>query len=308
MSNITTDFINATKKIHADVRALLVTLRLVREDVKFIRDQGTASNHTTEAAKEQPADHSVVSSGEQGKTHNARQQTLDEKRFGLEQDAFKVGKWTLAVLALYTALTAYQSCQAKRSADATVIAANAAKNSADTAKDTLTRSQRPWLGIDHAPTITFYPVGAVPAATAVVIRNFGPLPALGVGYDLRTLNFHSSVADYNKVLDNSCNIAELSTMKYGGTAFGPSIFPNQLFTMFSATQEGGTPYNERIGDASEFIIIGCIAYIDQVSDKPIHHTTLCFNSGTHSYADFRAQKTEGQGRWFNDCNFGHRVD
>src|ERR1700693_4290725 len=128
MSNITTDFIIATKKIHAGVRALLVTLRLVREDVKFIRDQGKASNHTTEAAKEQPTNHPVVPSGEQSKTNNAKQQTLDEKRFGLEQDAFKVGKWTLAVLALYTALTAYQSCQAKRSADATVVAADAAKH------------------------------------------------------------------------------------------------------------------------------------------------------------------------------------
>ena len=37
--NITTDFITATKKIHADVRSLLTTLHLIREDVKIIREQ-----------------------------------------------------------------------------------------------------------------------------------------------------------------------------------------------------------------------------------------------------------------------------
>jgi len=39
MSNITTDFIAATKKIHADVRAVLTTLHLIHEDIKIIRDQ-----------------------------------------------------------------------------------------------------------------------------------------------------------------------------------------------------------------------------------------------------------------------------
>jgi hypothetical protein len=45
-------------------------------------------------------------------------------------------------------------------------------------------------------------------------------------------------------------------IKYGPkTAFGPSIFPNQLFTMFSATQEGGTPLNEKIGDMKAPLVL-----------------------------------------------------
>ena len=39
MSTITTDFITATKKIHADVRAILTTLHLIRADVKAVREQ-----------------------------------------------------------------------------------------------------------------------------------------------------------------------------------------------------------------------------------------------------------------------------
>src|SRR5437660_1181699 len=43
MSNITTDFITATKKIHADVRSVLTSLHLIREDVRIIREETVES-------------------------------------------------------------------------------------------------------------------------------------------------------------------------------------------------------------------------------------------------------------------------
>jgi hypothetical protein len=40
MSNVTTDFITATKKLHADVCHMLTELKLPGRDVKAIREQG----------------------------------------------------------------------------------------------------------------------------------------------------------------------------------------------------------------------------------------------------------------------------
>ena len=53
MSDITTDFVSATKKIHAAVRAVLATLHLIREDVKIIREQTV--KQTEEQARGQNA-------------------------------------------------------------------------------------------------------------------------------------------------------------------------------------------------------------------------------------------------------------
>jgi hypothetical protein len=44
MSDITTDFITVTKKIVAEVRGVLTTLHVIREDVKIIRDQVVADS------------------------------------------------------------------------------------------------------------------------------------------------------------------------------------------------------------------------------------------------------------------------
>ncbi len=52
MSNITTDFIAATKKIHADVRAILTSLHLIANDVKTIREQ-TVSDSNKESTNTQ---------------------------------------------------------------------------------------------------------------------------------------------------------------------------------------------------------------------------------------------------------------
>jgi hypothetical protein len=134
MSNITADFITATKKIHADVRAVLMALHLIGKDVAVIKEK--VRLHGLPHEKQQSV-RAVHAKDEHPKTYEAKQYALDNLRFRLEKKAFSVGTWTIVILAIYTAFTGYQSCQSKRSADAADIAAKAAKGASDTAASEL---------------------------------------------------------------------------------------------------------------------------------------------------------------------------
>jgi hypothetical protein len=119
MSNITTDFINATKKIHADVRTILTTLRVIGNDVKAIHDGGISAEKDHDISSLHSAKHHA-------NTYETKQYALDKLRFNLEKVTFRVGKWTLVILAIYTLFSGYQSCQTERAAKAAEIAAEAA--------------------------------------------------------------------------------------------------------------------------------------------------------------------------------------
>lgn len=145
MGNITTDFISATKKIHADVRAVLTALHLIREDVKFIRDQSATESNGEETEEEHPSKLHLNAPKKDHNSYAAKQYALDEQRFGLEKKAFWVGTGTLVFVAMYTGLSGIQSCESKRSADAAVIAADAAKGAANIAQQALTVQNRAWI-------------------------------------------------------------------------------------------------------------------------------------------------------------------
>jgi hypothetical protein len=118
MSNITTDFITATKKIHADVRAILMALHLIGKDVKVIKEQHNADPEHNISGEEHEGVRAPHSPKQKANTYEAKQYALDKLRFGLEKKAFHVGAWTIVILAIYTLLTGYQSCQSKKAADA----------------------------------------------------------------------------------------------------------------------------------------------------------------------------------------------
>ncbi len=99
MSNITTDFITATKKIHADVRAVLSTLHLIREDVKVIREdaiQSTdkrSSDHQTNDSNEKEAQ-GIVNRGHVANTNNSREkETKSDSKIGRAFQNFKNNLW-----------------------------------------------------------------------------------------------------------------------------------------------------------------------------------------------------------------------
>lgn|SRR5258708_1955258 len=81
MGNITTDFINATKKIHADVRAILRTLHLIQADVRAISDKGVSE------PQEQPTEQKVQTTNhEQAKGLSGGSKALNVNEANGEQE------------------------------------------------------------------------------------------------------------------------------------------------------------------------------------------------------------------------------
>jgi hypothetical protein len=136
MSNITTDFVTTTKKIVGEVRSVLTSLHLIREDVKVIREQVVSNsnkqaadqqeNHTSENQSEGLAGRGQIlnvneSDGEEYQSEHQTRSYLHDLVDGLKKEArkprFIVELMALAGLAFYT-------CETRRTNDLTQKALN----------------------------------------------------------------------------------------------------------------------------------------------------------------------------------------
>jgi hypothetical protein len=95
----------------------------------------------------------------------ARAAANDEDKAN-QRKKFRLDLTTLIVVTIYAGLTAIQSCQSIRSA-------NAAISAADTAKTALEIQTRPWVGVVGEPTIEN-------GIIFVVLKNYGNTPAIVV--------------------------------------------------------------------------------------------------------------------------------
>jgi hypothetical protein len=167
MDKITTDFITATKKIHADVRTILTTLHLIREDVKLIHEDNSTANDRGKSGEKHPSARSVNSPKENDETYETKQYALDQKHFGLEQKAFKIGKWTLAVLAVYTLLMFWQACLSRKLISNT--------------SEQFQKDIRPYVWeTGFTPPDTLHFVEGEPVTFDIGWINYGKSPALNV--------------------------------------------------------------------------------------------------------------------------------
>jgi len=118
MSNITTDFITATKKIHADIRAVLLALHLIRDDVKLIREKSDAqaASSQKDSSREIPTDNTLNREPRTLETgHPERQQDTSDNegenfikrlcrrwRASLMKPKFQIAVATLIAIVIYT--------------------------------------------------------------------------------------------------------------------------------------------------------------------------------------------------------------
>jgi len=185
MSDITADFIAVTKKIVAELRGILTTLHLIRDDVKVIRDQ-----MESESNKQDPNRKANDSRAQPGNGMAARRNVVDDNLASHKHDegepktrrhfqTFKENFWkyitkpktyvgvvALVFLVLYT-------CETRKTNKLTETATNINKAS-------LVTAQRAWIGPKAVPFVTRDSTGA-PIRVGQVLRNYGPSPALNLG-------------------------------------------------------------------------------------------------------------------------------
>jgi len=131
MGNITADFISATKKIHADVRAILTMLHVIRADMRAMSEQSVLSRNDqtkaqqTENSNSEPEEGFTVGSdvdntnptkNKKAETHDGKNGTLQNLKRNFWEDVAKPKTYVeflaLVFLVLYT-------CETKRTNDLT---------------------------------------------------------------------------------------------------------------------------------------------------------------------------------------------
>ena len=179
----------------------------------------------------------------------------------------------------YTTFAALQWCEMRK-------AVKAAERANTAAHDALTRSNRPWLGVDSAkflnPPTSFKTagdVGWIGFNVEMVVKNYGTSPALAVGiFDYPySAKMGMSAKEGNQAFqansDNMCSHADgRNRFVAPETQRGMAVFPGQLTTY---TTNGAGAVERPVENGSYFQWIGCISYRDQFSEKT-HHTRFCF--------------------------------
>jgi len=202
--------------------------------------------------------------------------------------------------------------EAKEQAQAAKDAANAATQANQSAHDALTRSNRPWIGVDALKLTS--PVGFIKAgndkdptyfidgSVEVNVKNYGNSPGLSVnifveGYDTTYSKYafdpKEPFAGLRKFGEYVCAMADGNEYtKKNPAMYGGSLFPSQI-TIYDAGIAGFSKLNLQPGQFMQ--VIGCISYRDQFGEM-VHHTHYCWiapvgkidplhNCPSNNYAD-----------------------
>jgi hypothetical protein len=188
----------------------------------------------------------------------------------IRQSKFVLEVLGFIVLSVYAGFTIAMYFANRDSADA-------ARNSADTARETLIVGQRPWIGPDGFPSIKvrIEKEGATESVYLDIdarVKNFGLSPALHVtALPLwPTPIADNPPSDLDAGMKNLCQ--QMENLIAGSPERGVAIFPNGPIAIF-----GAWPWKESDLD-KRFAMTGCVAYKSQFTGDRIHHTALCFQS------------------------------
>jgi hypothetical protein len=189
MSDITTDFITATKRILAKVATILTHVEVIEGDVKLIREQTVANTDKprieTQANKLQEENRNSIPSSNPGQAERKKQKGKDEAQNSFQRlperwwKEIHKPKFQVAVLTLL-GLIAY-TCETHR-------ANNLTGQTLQNAKDQFRRDQRPYVYLlgNHLvdpPVIVKSGDHQGQMGTAFHFNNYGKSPAIDVRQD-----------------------------------------------------------------------------------------------------------------------------
>ncbi len=191
-----------------------------------------------------------------GYANDAKKFALDHRRYRLEWKLFRISRYTAVVLLFYTAITGLIAYYSFKSVDA--------------ARESLVRSQRPWLGKDGPPELTMEIVNTdmVSGNLIIPVRNYGPSPALDVGTSaVPFIRTKGDMSEFKEAREKACRWAETAVVVSGDYIFPQNV--KKLDAIVLSRVEG-------IEKRDRFLIAACIAYRDQFDmTHTTHHTTFC---------------------------------
>jgi hypothetical protein len=179
---------------------------------------------------------------------------------------------TLGLVFIYAGLTAIQSCQSLKSA-------NAAESAAKTASRELELSQRPWVDADtQIGGPLFYNVNGANFMFTFTLRNSGRLPALNTFIEPKMAVIFND-EDPTQIRNELCADAK-KTVKT--SAIGVTLFPNVKYpkqeTVTVNKQQMVSKRKESSGLIEGPVLAVCIAYSSTLNPTSIYTTSYIFHN------------------------------
>lgn len=220
----------------------------------------------------------------------------------------------VVLLGIYTGYTIKMYCANKK-------AAEAAKSSADTARDALIRGQRPWVGFDGNPRTKSASIGDVKDLSGIPngrkqfdwsidiqLENFGVSPALHTVM-FYEISFAADIESLEGTLEPACPgaaglifnkpFSKSTQIEQRGVMIFPSIAVPNGFSFGMGADSLDALKSAYLGRTT--YLLGCIAYLDQFGDRPVHHTRFCY----HTFRDIGTVKA---GDEMTPCSWGQYAD
>jgi hypothetical protein len=199
-------FIRLRLELRAVRRAIEELRRAIQGHSEAIHAAEETQRHTDPPRQPTPA---IISYDEQT-TRDAK--TEQNRQYGIQKSIRNWARAAVIAASIYAAIAALQWHEMRKATD--------------TARDTLIRSQRPWLVNDGEATfmVDSSNEDSVSLSFTFHVKNFGPSPALDVGYGLHP--FVRNVSDKPNLFDEArtqaCELAD-GMVKVRGD----SIFPRR---------------------------------------------------------------------------------
>lgn len=276
MSDITLDFVKATKRILEKVATILTHIERVEGDVKSIRerivDKGDAPAPDSQSSNPELDGLKALPATKPTKAKMDKEQRRDEsegffqRQFSrwkrqIQKPRFQVGVLTLVFLIFYT-------CETKRTNDLTERAMNL--------------DQRAWVGIVFPITmVDATKIEAnVPFKFKIRFKNSGKTPALKISYDpvIILQPTRAAYPDYDARKKDSKPFMEQMGIKESAV-LSPG---EETFVTFPMQPENGQKvfFNKDAVDSIEdyrmaLFIVGMVTYRDIFTGTPEHHTKFC---------------------------------
>lgn len=208
-----------------------------------------------------------------------RYRRISEKQQRYLQKQLVIATWlTFGAVFVYAGITLFIWCETKKSADA-------AQKAANTARDTLIASQRPWIGISAdkpfvIDKLEFIPNPVKPnggqalslhVETTFWINNFGNSPARRISPAAFTAVPTADGSVPEQWQKMSCSVGE--EISKGGTVPTFVVMPKSQILQHSEGW-GGVPTSTTF---HHIWLLGCFVYEDTLLG-PLHHTRIIFHS------------------------------
>jgi hypothetical protein len=219
-----------------------------------------------------------------------QERATQKKKNSREKWKFRGEVAGLVILTVYAGFTIAIWCANKKAADA-------AKEAADTARNTLITSQRPWVH-PPAPIRITKPIilerDKIVVFGEMLLKNYGPSPALSV---VSSVDIVTDIKTYQQRADSGCNLIERISREneFAKDKFGPPLFPQETMGQPFANSDD-TPHP----NLTVLYFAGCIIYRDQFG-ATLHHTRFCFETPKLA-KDFTTTDT------LVNCNIGQEAD